>query len=315
MLNRILWLLVIGLLCACNEKPDSSIEGYVEGDYTFISSPFGGRLESINVVRGQLVKKSDLLFSLDKEPQQFELQIQNKALNQTQSNLQDLKKNKRPPIIKALQAQKTRAEAQLKLFVARFRRNKTLYKTKAIDADSLDFSLSQKLQTQAEIKQIEAQIQNALLASRHDVIEAQKEKVQAQIKQVAKAKWSLEQKILKAPYDSFVVDVFYRKGEYVDQTKPVLSLLAEKNKQIIFYVAAEVLNKIKLGQTISVDCNGCKTQMAKINYIANYAEYTPPVIYSRQSNSKLVFKIRAKPSKPALLHPGQPISIYFEAPK
>ena len=319
MLNNFLcitaFILTICLITGCDEKHDPSIQGYVEGDYTFISSPYGGRLTSINVLRGQQVKKNELLFSLDLQPQQLEFQIQQKSLKESESNLKNLQKNKRPPVIKALKAQKSRSEAQLKLFEARYRRNKTLYKTNVIDADSLDFSLSQKLQAQSDINQYEAQIQNALLASRVDVIDAQKEKVESQKKQVNKAKWALEQKTLQAPYDSEVVDVFYRQGEYVKPALPVLSLLDEKNKQIIFYVKDKMLSQIKLGQTIFLDCLACKNQTAKINYIANYAEFAPPVIYSRQSNAKLVFKVRAVPEMPTLLHPGQPISVFLKALK
>jgi HlyD family secretion protein len=43
------------------------------------------------------------------------------------------------------------------------------------------------------------------------------------------------------------------------------------------------------------------------------AEFTPPVIYSRQERAKLVFLIEARPAPgdAVKLHPGQPVEVKF----
>jgi HlyD family secretion protein len=46
-----------------------------------------------------------------------------------------------------------------------------------------------------------------------------------------------------------------------------------------------------------------------ISYVSPDAEYTPPVIYSREMRAKLVFLIEAKPRQPAGLRPGQPVDV------
>ena len=48
---------------------------------------------------------------------------------------------------------------------------------------------------------------------------------------------------------------------------------------------------------------------ARINFISKKAEYTPPVIYSLEERSKLVFLVEAKPDQPELLRVGQPVRI------
>ena len=53
---------------------------------------------------------------------------------------------------------------------------------------------------------------------------------------------------------------------------------------------------------------------ASISYIAPQAEFTPPVIYSKDSRAKLVFLVEARPA-PAdavKLHPGQPIDVTLQ---
>jgi HlyD family secretion protein len=51
--------------------------------------------------------------------------------------------------------------------------------------------------------------------------------------------------------------------------------------------------------------------VGKVSFISPQAEYTPPVIYSQENRSKLVFMIEAvfDPDVAAKLHPGQPVDV------
>ena len=46
--------------------------------------------------------------------------------------------------------------------------------------------------------------------------------------------------------------------------------------------------------------------------MARVSEFTPPVIYSMEERSKLVFLIEARPERPERLRVGQPISATLE---
>jgi len=49
------------------------------------------------------------------------------------------------------------------------------------------------------------------------------------------------------------------------------------------------------GQLVTIHCDGCGTPIAaRITRIATQAEYTPPVIYSRETRTKLVYMIEAR---------------------
>ena len=92
----------------------------------------------------------------------------------------------------------------------------------------------------------------------------------------------------------------------------MVTLLAPEAVKIRFYIPEAALATIKQGQHINVSCDSCKQPIpARISFIANSAEYTPPVIYSKENRSKLVFMVEAKllDSKTFLLHPGQPVAV------
>jgi HlyD family secretion protein len=50
---------------------------------------------------------------------------------------------------------------------------------------------------------------------------------------------------------------------------------------------------------------------ATISFIADRAEFTPPVLYSKENRAKLVFLVEAKPAQEvaAKLNPGQPVDV------
>ena len=62
-------------------------------------------------------------------------------------------------------------------------------------------------------------------------------------------------------------------------------------------------------------CDGCAADIsAQITFISPQSEYTPPVIYSNDNRSKLVFLVIAKPAveRATALHPGQPLEITLQ---
>ena len=127
-----------------------------------------------------------------------------------------------------------------------------------------------------------------------------------------KAKWSFDQKQQFAPTNAVVHDTLYRAGEWVAAGNPVVALLPPENLKVRFFVPQEKLPQIKIGQTVSVHCDGANNAFkATINYISTQAEYTPPVIYSRETRANLVFMIEATfaPADAVNLRPGQPADV------
>jgi HlyD family secretion protein len=145
--------------------------------------------------------------------------------------------------------------------------------------------------------------------SRRDADAAQVESQQAALD---KAQWSFDQKQQSAPTNALVQDTLYRQGEWVAAGNPIVVLLPPENLKARFFVPQEMLPRIKTGENVSVAFDGAaKNYSATVNYISTQAEFTPPVIYSRENRAKLVFMIEAKfsPADAAELRPGQPVDV------
>jgi len=54
--------MLLGLLAGCGHTKRSRVQGYVEGEFVYVSSQLAGPLQSLNVQRGAQVKAADPLF-------------------------------------------------------------------------------------------------------------------------------------------------------------------------------------------------------------------------------------------------------------
>jgi HlyD family secretion protein len=120
----------------------------------------------------------------------------------------------------------------------------------------------------------------------------------------------LSRRRMASPVAGIVQQVYYRPGETVQPGKPLVSLLPPGNIKVRFFVPEALLPRIAIGDKVSITCDGCGGELsAAITFISQSVEFTPPVIYSLQERSKLVFLVEARPDKPDRLRVGQPVSV------
>ena len=310
-------LMVALLTCSCAEPPKNIFQGYVEGEFVYVASPIGGRLDALTVRRGQSINKGDLLFELEHELEAFVVKEASEKYRQATEKLANLRKGKRPSEIQAIEARLKSAEADLRLARIEYNRRVKLNKQQFISEESLDRARTEQSRKRQRVREIAADLKTARLGARPDEIKAAEAEADAVKARLAQAEWNLAQKRQVSIRNGLVFDTLYYPGEWVPPGRPVVVLLPPENVKIRFFVPEKVLGRLSLGQKMFVSFDGGKTVPAKIDFISPKAEYTPPVIYSSQSRAKLVFLIEAvsEPGSVHLLHPGQPVDVSESSPK
>ena len=133
---------------------------------------------------------------------------------------------------------------------------------------------------------------------------------------LASAQTRLARRKAASPVSGSVQQIYYRPGELVPAGRPVVSLLPPGNIKIRFFVPQTVLPKVALGEPVTIHCDGCEADVpAKVTFISRTSEFTPPVIYSLDERSKLVFLIEARTDTPGGLRVGQPVDVRFAEPR
>ncbi len=301
------------LLAAGCGKPDTDTwQGYIEGEFVSVASPFAGRLDTLSVQRGQQVAQGAALFALESDDERAARQQAEDQLRAAEAQLQDMKTGKRPVEVDVSRAQLAQAQAQAQRSAAALRRDERQFEIGGIAQAQLDESRAQARSDAARVRELQRDIDVARLPGRDAQQAAQAAQVAAARAALAQADWKLSRKTVAATQAGLVYDTPYRLGEWVPAGSPVVRMLPPGNVKVRFYVPEAVVGALRNGQAVQVRCDGCAAPVAaSITYVANEAEYTPPVIYSNETRSKLVFLVEARPSAAdaTKLRPGQPVEV------
>ena len=284
------------------------VQGYIEGEYVYVGAPVAGRLETLQVARGDRVEAGAPLFQLERSSEQPARDDAAARLAHAEATLADLRKGKRPSEIDSIQAQLAQAKAMLALSETKLERRRPL--EEAVSREDVEEASAEYARDQARVAELQAELETAKLGARADEIEAAEAEVRAARAQLAQAEWRLGEMSQAAPKGGRVIDTLYRPGEWIAAGAPVISMLPPDNVKVRFFVPEPRLGAIEVGDEVNVSCDACAPDLtAVISYISPDAEYTPPVIYSREMRAKLVYLVEAKPRQPTALRPGQPVDV------
>lgn len=307
--RTLVFVLTALLLSACDQHNAAGLLGYVEADYVYAAPISGGRVTEVAVKRGDTVKAGDKLFTLDPTDETAKRDQAAAALEEAKSKLADLQTGERPEELAIIQAQLDAAKASMTLSVPRVERRRKMVTTKIVGEEEVDEAESALLADRGHIAEYTARLAAAKLPARADQIAAAEHAVTEAEQALASAQWALDQRAVVASTDGRIEDVYFRVGEEANAGAPVLQLLPPPNLKLRLYVPEPLLGGYKMGQKLAVACDSCAAgQTATISFIATTAEFTPPVIYSRESRAKLVYLIEARPDDVTQpWHPGQPV--------
>ena len=305
--------LLIFLLLACGPSGERPLQGYIEGEYARVGAPFAGTLQQLSVQRGDQVASNAPLFTLERENELAARRQAEEQLRSSLARLENLKTGKRAPEIQTVEEQLRQAQAARELSAANFKRQESLFKSGFISSAALDDVRTKLKSDDANVEQLKAAVATAKLsAGRPDEIRGAQADADAARQALAQADWRLGQRAVIAPKAGRVNDTYYVVGDFVPAGSPVVSLLPAANVKIRFYVPEPALGRVRPGEAVSFTCDSCGAAMsATISFIADRAEFTPPVLYSKENRAKLVFLVEARPAPEvaAKLNPGQPVDV------
>jgi HlyD family secretion protein len=312
MKNPLLALTAVALaLAACGSKPDdSSMSGYAEAELVYMAPTTAGVLQSVTVRRGDHVTRGQALFALDTDAEVYGREAAGARRTKAEAQLSNLRKGRRPLELAAIDQQLAQAQAALTASTSALRRQQSLVDQGFVAPLRLEELVAARDRDAARLRELQAQRAVAADAARSDEIAAAAADASASVSDQALAQWREGQRQRTAPSDAVVFDVMARPGEWVNAGTPVLTLLPPAALKLRFFVPETELPRAAVGATVTVSCDGCPAGLtAHIRFVSPQAEFTPPVIYSVGSRSKLVFMVEAEPTDTTALKPGQPVDV------
>lgn len=302
-------------LTACLGEHEADIQGYVEGTYVYVSAENAGLIVERPVSAGDNIEEGALLVRLDDDEQREAVAGAEARLAQAKAQLANLLSGQRAEEISVIAAQLQEARASFNLAEDNYQRQLVLRQRGIVAQSVVDDAKTNRDTASANADAVERQLIVAKLPARPEEIAASERNVAAEEASLAQAQILLDRRRLIALAAAHVEQTFYEPGERVSADQPVVSLLPHDNRKVRFFLPEVKLAGVTIGDRIAVSCDGCEDGLtAEIDRIATEAEFTPPVLFSKDSRDKLVFRVEARPLGAAAdLKAGQPVDVKLMA--
>ncbi len=292
------------------DESGRALSGYVEGEPLYMSASTSGAVSRVSVRRGQRVVPGQPLFALDAGPLVAQRDRAAAVLAEAQARLDDARKGQRPQELAVFDAQRAAARAAYDQADAEYGRIAPLVRKGIYAPARLDAARAARDTAAANVRAIERQRQAGTLGARADAVLAAEAVVKQARDALAETQSLLDRTGPVAPAAARVEEVYFQDGEWAAANQSILSLVPDDRVRLRFFVPERTLSAYRVGQTVSFTCDGCAPGLtARIDYISPRPEFTPPVIYSRDSRERMVFLVEARPADPRGLNPGQPVDV------
>jgi HlyD family secretion protein len=284
--------------------------GYVEGEYVYVAAAAAGRIAAITAEEGQTVTAGEVLFRIDDTHQVAALRAAEANVAVAEANLSNLQTGSRSAEIDVIRATLDQARADQTLARTTLERSQRLLISGSISQAKVDTDRAMLQSADAHVAQLEAQLQVAELPARDAQRIAAEAQLEAARAQLDDARSALEDREVEAPTGGVVDKVFYDPGEVAGAGAPVVSVLPPGRLKALFFVPEADRASVAVGALFDVTCNGCAPGLtARLTRLASTPQYTPPIIYSSEERTRLVFRAEAVLVDPGTILPGQPLSL------
>ena len=278
------------------------LSGYVEADDLYLSAPIAGTVSAVYVVKGQRVLPGAVLFAMDKGTLSAQRDQADARLNQTRAQIAAAQAQAGQAAASAVAARDLEANAKRELdrYLGLQRANPQAVAGQQVDQARTNAANATAQRQAADKAAQAAQVQASAAQAAAAQAGASVQEAGVRVGQLAQ----------HAPSAGRVEDVFYQTGEWAGPNQPIVSLLPDDQIKLRFFVPEAAVQAYRPGRTVQFSCDGCaKGLTAAITFVSPRSEFTPPVIYSRNSRDKLVFLVEAVPVNPTGLTVGLPVDV------
>ena len=268
--------------------------------------------------RGNQVAEGEPVFVLEQANEQAARVEEEQRLKSAEAKLSNLQVGRRIPEVDAIRAQLAQAQAARELSRTQLAQQERLFKGGFISAERMVEVRAAFQRDVARVAEAEAQIRTALLPLGRNA-----ELVGRPGRRRGGARIACPGDLASAAEERFRPGGELRAGHVFRRRRMGAGRPARRRPAAAGQRQGALLrpgnrSRVALARAKAAEiaCDGCGAPIAaKITFISSQAEYTPPVIYSKESRSKLVFLVEARPDPKdaARLHPGQPVDVKVAA--
>lgn len=270
--------------------------GTVEAAEADLGFQIPGRIESIVVREGDTVDSSTVLASLDRTELNARHEAAMAAVAAARAALTEVQTGFRTEEIAQGRAALRAAEDRLANAKRDLERTERLFDGGAVSRQTLDHQETAFQMADAEQESATEQLQILETGPRAERIAVQRAQLmgaEAQVKQIEAA---LDNAVVRAPFAGTISVKHREPGEIVQPGFPVLSVLNTEDRWVRIYVREDEIGRISLGQeaTITADSYPERTYTGTVIFLSSEAEFTPRNVQTTEERVKLVYRVKVQ---------------------
>ncbi|MEJ5351692.1 MAG: biotin/lipoyl-binding protein [Melioribacteraceae bacterium] len=294
-------------------KKEIIITGIVETTEIDVSSKIPGRIDTILVKEGDIVRKGDILAKLESKELDAKLEQAKGAMEAAKSKMTLIKKGVRKEEKEAAEKLYLQAKSQYEYALKTWERFKKLYQDGVISSqemDEIDFKYKAALN---QMEAAKAKYDMALNGARQEEIDAAESLFHQAENAYKEALAYYDELKIKAPVSGEVYKIISDEGEIINSGYPIFTLLKNDDSYIVIQLREDLMNNIKLNKIVKgkIPSLGNKEYEFKITYIAPMADFATWKPTNQKGEFDLkTFEIHLRSINPIKeLRPGMTVNI------
>ena len=293
MKTRILLYLALlpALLAGCSSNNNvSDAEGTFEADEVIVSSEVPGKIMSLNLDEGSILKKDSVVGEIDSIP----LELQKAQLEATIGALSQKTTDVRPAV-QELKDQIAAQKAQLSDDFIEKERTERLIKADAATTKQLDDinTAIAVLQKQIVANEQQIKVTETNTGTQNNTVLSEYKPLR---KSVAEINDQLKRANIKNPISGTVLTKYAMAGEETAVGKALYKIADVSIITLRVYITGTQLAQVKLGQNVKVlvdnTASTYRTYPGVITFISDKAEFTPKTIQTTDERANLVYAVK-----------------------
>lgn len=285
----------LDLSCGNNQNSKTiQASGTIEAINIIVSSKTSGTVQKINFNEGAKVNEGDAVLVLEHEQLDIQLLQAIAAKDVAEAQLKLILKGAREEDI--LQAEQYLNQAKINLENAEKDKSRmeNLFESNSITQKQFEDAVLKFQLMQSQYKTAQENYRKIKQLFRPEEIQQAKANLNKAIAGVELLKKNISDCYVKSPITGYLVQIFIEEGETAAPMSALYKVSNLDTVELLIYVSAQELAKIKLGQSVDVkiDAYADKIYPGKISFISQEAEFTPKNIQTKEERTKLVFAVK-----------------------
>jgi HlyD family secretion protein len=314
----IVMLVVTSVLIWRSSGDDDSVtaSGTVETTEADLGFQVPGRIDSIAAREGDHVSQQAELAWLDRTELSARKRQAEAQLGTARARLLELERGFRTQEVAQGRAALRATEQLLADARREFDRTERLFAGGAVSEQQLDNARTALTLAEADHESAMEQLAILEQGPRREQVAAQRAVVAQARATVGQIDATLENAVVRAPFDGIVTVRHREPGETVGAGAPVLTLRDPDDRWIRIYVREDQVGRLALGlpAAITADAYPERTYTGEVVFIASEAEFTPRNVQTTEERVKLVYRVKVRVTgDPSYdLKPGLPADVHLD---